>query len=262
MAKPSLSPRIAATTSSALPSPCNRASPGRRPAGVGSIDVSGLCYTAGSVAGLATITATSRSVVAGSAASVTVTNAAPTALVTPAAAAPGSVTGTFTTLSASSVPTTAERGQPDLHLDGHRPSPPEPRPTRPTAAMEPTGPRTPPPHSTQAGSYTFLVTIADTGGLTASTSSVSVTVDQTLTAITDSPSSVSLNSQMAPDHSPRSATTSSRVASRRATELHLGHRQPASARSMPRASTPREVSPGRPRSRQLAGLWSAVQRSQ
>ena len=44
----------------------------------------------------------------------------------------------------------------------------------------------------QAGSYTFLVTIADTGGLTA-TSSIGVTVDQTLTSITDSPSSASLN---------------------------------------------------------------------
>ena len=44
----------------------------------------------------------------------------------------------------------------------------------------------------QAGSYTFLVTIADTGGLT-DTSSVAVTVTQTLTTITDSPSSASLN---------------------------------------------------------------------
>ena len=44
----------------------------------------------------------------------------------------------------------------------------------------------------QAGNYTFLVTIADTGSLTA-TSSVAVTVNQTLTTVTDSPSSANLN---------------------------------------------------------------------
>ena len=53
--------------------------------------------------------------------------------------------------------------------------------------MEPTRPITPPPRFFQAGNYTFLATIADTGGLT-TTSSVAVTVLQTLTTIADSPS--------------------------------------------------------------------------
>ena len=75
---------------------CNRASPGTKASRVGSIGTSGL-YIAGSIAGSATITASSGSVV-GSAA-VTVTNAAPT-VATPAAATPSSVTGTTTTLSA------------------------------------------------------------------------------------------------------------------------------------------------------------------
>ena len=153
--------------------------------GVGSINASGL-YTAGSVAGSATITATSGSV-AGSAA-VTVTNAAPT-VATPAAAAPNPVTGTSTALS---VLGSDDGGESNLTYTW-------------TVTAEPAGAANPTYSAngtnaaknttatfSQAGSYTFLVTIADTGGLTA-TSSIGVTVDQTLTSITDSPSSASLN---------------------------------------------------------------------
>ena len=153
--------------------------------GVGSINASGL-YTAGSVTGSATITATSGSVF-GSAA-VTVTNAAPT-VATPAAAAPSSVTGTFTTLSVLGAD---DGGAANLTYTW-------------TVTAEPAGAAGPTFNGNgtnaaknttatffQAGSYTFLVTIADTGGLT-TTSSVGVTVLQTLTTITDSPSSASLN---------------------------------------------------------------------
>ena len=153
--------------------------------GVGSINASGL-YTAGSVAGSATITAASGSVV-GSAA-VTVTNAAPT-VATPAVAAPNPITGTSANLS---VVGSDDGGVANLTYTWTVTA-------EPASAADPTysangtnGAKNTTATFSQAGSYTFLVTITDAGGLTA-TSSVAVTVLQTLTTITDSPPSVSLN---------------------------------------------------------------------
>ena len=153
--------------------------------GVGSIDVSGL-YTAGSVAGLATITAASGSVV-GSAA-VTVTNAAPT-VATPAAAAPGSVTGTSTTLSVLGAD---DGGAANLTYTWTVTAEPAGAANPIYSANGTNGAKNTTATFSQAGSYTFLATIADTGGLT-TTSSVAVIVLQTLTTIADSPSSASLN---------------------------------------------------------------------
>ena len=53
-------------------------------------------------------------------------------------------------------------------------------------------PRTPPPPFSQAGNYSFQVTITDAGGLS-TTSSVKVTVAQTLTTITVNPAATTLN---------------------------------------------------------------------
>ena len=153
--------------------------------GVGSIDGSGL-YTAGTVAGSATITATSGAVVGGAA--VTVTNAAPT-VATPAAATPNPITGTYhgpgvlggddggeANLTYTWTVTAEPAGASDPTFSGNGDN----------AAKNTTA------TFFQAGSYTFLVTITDAGGLT-TTSSVDVTVNQTLTTITDSPSSANLN---------------------------------------------------------------------
>ena len=153
--------------------------------GVGSINAWGL-YTAGSVAGPATITAASGSVV-GSAA-VTVTNAAPT-VATPAAAAPGSVTGTSTTLSVLGAD---DGGTANLTYTWTVTAEPAGAANPTYSANGTNGAKNTTATCSQAGSYTFLVTIADAGGLTA-TSSVSVTVLQTLSTIADSPPSVSLN---------------------------------------------------------------------
>ena len=157
--------------------------------GVGSINASGL-YTAGCVTGLATITATSGSVV-GSAA-VTVTNAGPT-VATPASATPGTLTGTTTALSVLGAD---DGGAANLTYTW-------------TVTAEPAGAANPTYSDngtnaaknttaifSQAGSYTFLVTITDAGGLTA-TSSVGVTVSQSLSTILVSPASVALNENQA-----------------------------------------------------------------
>ena len=152
--------------------------------GVGAINASGL-YIAGSVAGAATITATSGSVV-GSAA-VTVTNAAPT-VATPAAAAPNPITGTTTSLS---VLGSDDGGEANLTYTWTVTA-------KPAGAADPTynangtnAAKNTTATFSQAGSYTFLVTIADTGGLT-TTSSLGVTVDQTLASITVSPTTANV----------------------------------------------------------------------
>ena len=153
--------------------------------GVGSINASGL-YTAGNVAGSATITAASGSVV-GSAA-VTVTNAAPT-VATPAAAAPGPVTGTSTALSVLGAD---DGGAANLTYTWTVTAEPAGAANPTYSANGTNGAKNTTAIFSQGGSYTFLVSIADTGGLT-TTSSVAVTVLQTLTTITDSPPSASLN---------------------------------------------------------------------
>jgi hypothetical protein len=153
--------------------------------GVGSIDGAGLFY-AGSVAGTATIAATSGPV-AGSAA-ILVINAAPT-VATTAAATPNPITGTTTSLS---VLGSDDGGESNLTYTWTVTA-------EPAGAVEPTFSDN--GHNTakdttatfyKAGSYTFLVTITDAGGLT-TTSSVGVTVNQSLTTITVSPPTASLN---------------------------------------------------------------------
>ena len=153
--------------------------------GVGSIEGSGL-YNAGTVAGSATITATSGSV-AGSA-SVLVTNAAPT-VAAPAAATPNPITGTTTTLF---VLGGDDGGEANLTYTWTVTAEP-PDAANPTfssngdnAAKDTTA------TFYQAGNYTFLVTITDAGGLS-TTSSTAVTVSQSLTTITVSPATASLN---------------------------------------------------------------------
>jgi uncharacterized lipoprotein len=152
-------------------------------AGVGSIDVSGL-YTAPNGIGTATAEATNGSV--NGTASITVTNATPT-VATAASASPSLVTGTTTDLSVLGAD---DGGEPNLTYTW-------------AATTEPSGAN--PLFSDSgdnaaksstvtfdtAGDYTFVVTISD--GNTSVTSSIDVTVDQTLTSITVSPSTSGLN---------------------------------------------------------------------
>ena len=130
-----------------------------------------------------TVTATSGAVSGNS--TVTVTDHAPT-VATAAAATPGAVNGTTTVLTALGAD--VDTGAASLTYtwtatalpDGA--SPPTFSVNGSNAAQNTTA------TFSAAGSYTFQVTIADPGGLTA-TSSVNVTVNQTLTTIAVSPSS-------------------------------------------------------------------------
>jgi hypothetical protein len=153
--------------------------------GVGSVNSSGV-YTSPATSGSATITATASSV-AGSA-SVTIVDAPPT-ITTPAAATPSPITGTTTALSvtgdsdagASSlsytwVATTVPSGAavPTFSINGTN------------AAQNTTA------TFNRAGTYSFTVTLNDGQGEMVS-SSVSVTVSQTLTSITVSPAATTLH---------------------------------------------------------------------
>ena len=149
--------------------------------GGGSISSSGL-YTAPYASGSASVQAAAGSGINSNAAVVTITDAAPT-VASPAAAVPSTVTGT--TISLSVLGADADGGG-------------EPNLTYTWAASDlPTG-ASPPTFSvngsnaaqnttatfSQAGSYQFTVTITDLGGLS-TTSSVTVTVNQTLTTISN-----------------------------------------------------------------------------
>jgi hypothetical protein len=137
--------------------------------GVGSIDASGL-YTA-PAAGSATITATS-GLVSGSA-SITVQDTAPT-VATPAAATPNPVTGAATALSVLGADDGGEANLTYTWLATSKPSgaaDPSYTVNGSNAAKNTTA------TFSKAGDYTFQVTIADTGGLTV-TSTVSVTVTE------------------------------------------------------------------------------------
>ncbi len=154
--------------------------------GSGSISAAGL-YTAANVSGSATVTATSGAV-SSVGATVTVTNLAPT-VATPAAASPSPVTGTTTALS---VLGSDDAGQANLTYSWAAT-------TLPAGAAAPTysvngtnASKNTTATFTKAGDYTFTVTITDAGGLT-TTSAVNVTVNQTLTSITVTPASISLN---------------------------------------------------------------------
>ena len=150
----------------------------------GSIDNNGL-FTAPYASAVVTVTATSGSV--GGTTTATVTNAAPT-IATSAAATPATVTGTTTALSvlgaddaggANLTYTWATTGTPPAAVTFSDNGDNTAKNTTATFS--------------QAGSYTFQVTITDMGGLTA-TSSVDVAVSQTLTSIAVAPAAPSLTS--------------------------------------------------------------------
>jgi hypothetical protein len=151
--------------------------------GVGSINSSGL-YTAPYGTGSASVTAT-RGSISGSA-SVTVTNAAPT-VATVASASPSPVTGTNTALSVLGAD---DGGEPNLTYTWATTGTPPASVT--FSANGTNAAKNTIATLTKAGSYTFRVTITDAGGLS-TTSSVNVTVDQTLKSITVSPASAPLD---------------------------------------------------------------------
>ena len=154
-------------------------------AGVGSINSSGL-YTAGTVAGPATISATSGAI-AGSAA-VLVINAAPT-VTTPAAVTPNPITGTSTSLS---VLGDDDGGEANLTYAWSVTAEPAGAANVTFSSNGDNAAKDTTATFYQAGNYTFLVTITDAGGLS-TTSSTAVTVSQSLTTITVSPATASLN---------------------------------------------------------------------
>jgi fibronectin-binding autotransporter adhesin len=152
--------------------------------GAGSISGAGL-YTAPGSAGTATVTATSGAVTGS--ATVTVTNAPPT-VATAAAASPTSVTGTTTALSVLGAD---DNGEPNLTYTWAATT--KPAGSNPTFSANGTNAaKASTATFDQAGSYTFTVTISDGQGGTV-TSAVSVTVAQTLTTITLTPATASLN---------------------------------------------------------------------
>ncbi len=153
--------------------------------GTGTIDAAGL-YIAGNSAGSATVQATFGAITG--TASVTINNPAPT-VATAAASSANPVTGTTTSLSVLGAD---DRGESTLTYSWSTT-------TKPSGATNPTfsasgtnAAKSVIATFSQAGSYTFAVTITDLGGAT-TTSSVSVTVNQTLTAISVSPSTASVN---------------------------------------------------------------------
>ena len=150
----------------------------------GSITSGGL-FTAPYTSASVTVTATSGAVSGTTA--VTVTDAAPT-VATAAAATPATVTGTTTALSVLGAD---DAGESNLTYTwattGTPPAAVSFSANGSNAAKNTTA------TFSKAGSYTFQVTITDAGGLSA-TSSVTVTVNQTLTSITVTPATPSLAS--------------------------------------------------------------------
>jgi hypothetical protein len=149
---------------------------------VGAINSSGF-YTAPNVPAAATVTASAGGLSGHS--SVTVTNQTPT-VATPAAASPATVTGTTTLLS---VLGTDDAGEANLTYTWATTG------TPPAAVSFSANGTNAAKNNTvtfaAAGNYSFIVTITDAGGLTA-TSNVSVVVNATLTAIAVSPATVGL----------------------------------------------------------------------
>jgi len=141
--------------------------------GTGSVSQSGL-YTAAGSPGMAMLQASSGSATAS--ASVTVTDTPPTVAI-PASATPSPVTGTTTTLSVLGA---SDGGESNLTYTwattGTPPAPVTFSDNGDNSAKNTTA------TFTKAGSYSFRVTITDANGLT-TTSSVAVTVSQTLTSI-------------------------------------------------------------------------------
>jgi plastocyanin len=151
--------------------------------GVGSVSSSGL-YAAGGVAGSATVTASAGGKSAS--ASMTVVNTVPV-VQTAASASPNPVNGTTTVLSVLGAD---DGGEANLTYTWSATA----APAGAAPSFSANGTNTAKSATVtfgQAGVYAFAVTIADQGGLTVA-SSVSVTVQQTLSALTIAPTSVSL----------------------------------------------------------------------
>jgi hypothetical protein len=154
--------------------------------GGGTISSSGL-FTAGTTAGGPyTVTAQSGGVSGIASVTIATVNQAPT-IATPASASPNPVTGTTTTLSVLGAD---DAGEANLTYTwattGTPPASVTFSPNGTNAAKNTTA------TFTKAGSYTLQVTVADQPGLIV-TSSVPVTVNQTLTSIVVSPTSATVN---------------------------------------------------------------------
>ena len=155
-------------------------------AGGGAIDGNGFFTAGASAGGPYTVTAQSGSVSGTATVSVTVSNTAPT-VVTAAAATPSPVTGTTASLS---VLGDDDGGESNLtytwSTTGTLPAAVTFSANGTNVAKATTA------TFTKAGSYTFQVVIADLGNMTA-TSSVAVTVGQTLTTIVVAPTAATVN---------------------------------------------------------------------
>jgi polygalacturonase len=157
--------------------------------GVGSINASSGVYTAPNGTGSAAVQATASSITSPSS-TITITNAAPTVM-TAAAASPSPVTGTTTALSVLGAD---DGGESNLTYTW----------TATTVPMGATAPNfsvngtNAAKNSTatfsQAGTYAFTVTIEDSGGLTVTSTSPNVIVNQTAMTITVTPPSSSVGS--------------------------------------------------------------------
>ena len=147
--------------------------------GAGSINSSTGLYTASYTSGTATVTATSGS--ASGSAVVTVTDATPT-VATAAKAGSSTVTGTSTSLSVLGADSDGG-GESNLTYTWTETGGPS---GATFAANGSNAAKNTSVTFTQAGNYTFLATITDKGGLS-TTSTVNVTVSQTLTSITVGP---------------------------------------------------------------------------
>ena len=170
--------------------------------GSGTVSASGLYTAAATAGGPFTVSAQSGSVSGTASVSVVVANAAPT-IATAAAASPSPVTGSTTLLSvlgaddngeANLIYTWATTGSPPAAVTFSANG------TNAAKASTAT--------FTKAGSYAFQVTVKDQGNLTV-TSSVTVTVNPTLTSVVVSPASATVAARRR-SSSPRPRATSSR----------------------------------------------------
>jgi regulation of enolase protein 1 (concanavalin A-like superfamily) len=154
--------------------------------GVGTISGTGL-YTSPLAGGTATVRATSGAISGTTLVTVTPGNTAPT-VSTAASATPTPATGTTTALSVLGADNAGEANltyQWSVTVKPATASNPTFSVNNSNAAKNSTA------TFSQAGAYTFLVTLTDAGGLT-TTSSVNVTVNQTLTSIVATPSNATI----------------------------------------------------------------------
>ncbi len=154
--------------------------------GGGTIDATGLFTGATSAGGPYTVSAQSGGVTGTATVSVAIPNAAPT-IATPAAASPSPVVGSATTLTALGADDGGEANLTYTWATTGTPPASVAFSANGTNAAKATTAT-----FTKAGNYTFQVTVRDQGGLSA-TSTVAVTVNQTLTSIAVSPASASVN---------------------------------------------------------------------